>query len=50
MTELGDFRYVAIDVVGARHISGFGAARTVGEDELKAVLGGKPIVLLPQEG
>ena len=43
MTELGDFRFVTIDVVGARHVSGFGVARTVGEDELKAVLGGTPV-------
>jgi putative heme iron utilization protein len=44
MTELGDFRFVAIDVVGARHVSGFGAARSVGEDELMAVLGGKDLL------
>jgi len=40
MTELGDFRFVAIQVHGARHISGFGAARTVDTEELKLVLGG----------
>lgn len=39
MTELGDFRFVAIELGGARHISGFGAARTVDEDELAHVLG-----------
>ena len=39
MTELGDFRFVAIDVHGVRHISGFGAARTVDTEELKLVLG-----------
>jgi putative heme iron utilization protein len=43
MTELGDFRFVAIDIVGARHVSGFGAARTVGDDELKEVLGRPPV-------
>ena len=40
MTALGDFRFVAIEVHGARHISGFGAARTVDAEELKQVLGG----------
>jgi putative heme iron utilization protein len=43
VTELGDFRFVVIDVVGARHVSGFGAARSVGKDELKEVLGRTPV-------
>jgi len=38
MTELGDFRFVAIDTHAARHISGFGAARSVDQNELKLVL------------
>ena len=42
MTELGDFRFVAINVDSARHVSGFGAARTVDADELKLVFGGTP--------
>jgi putative heme iron utilization protein len=42
MTELGDFRFVAINVDSARHVSGFGAARTVDAEELKLVLGGTP--------
>ena len=37
MTELGDFTFVAIDINAARHISGFGAARSVDQDELKLV-------------
>jgi putative heme iron utilization protein len=37
MTELGDFAFVAIDIIAARHVSGFGAARSVGQDELKLV-------------
>jgi putative heme iron utilization protein len=38
MTQLGDFRFVALRVSGARHVAGFGAARTVGLQELKLVL------------
>jgi heme iron utilization protein len=34
MTGLGDFRFVAIEVTGARHVAGFGAARSVEADEL----------------
>ncbi len=37
MTELGDFRFVAIEVAAARHVAGFGAARSVGADELAAL-------------
>jgi putative heme iron utilization protein len=40
MTELGDFRFVAIEPNTARHISGFGPARTVDREELTKVLGG----------
>jgi hypothetical protein len=39
MTELGDFRFVALDIVEARHVSGFGAARSVDQDEIRRVLG-----------
>ena len=35
MTELGDFRFVAINVDSARHVCGFGAARTVDAEELR---------------
>jgi heme iron utilization protein len=38
MTQLGDFRFVAIRVTGGRHIAGFGAARDVDEDEIQRVL------------
>ena len=41
MTELGDFRFVSILTDTARHVAGFGAARTVEADELSRVLGGK---------
>lgn len=39
MTQLGDFRFVALHVSGARHVAGFGAARTVDAQELALVLG-----------
>ena len=38
MTELGDFRFVAIAVTGARKVAGFGAARSVQVEELMQVL------------
>ena len=38
MTELGDFRFVAIAVTGARQVAGFGAARTLDEEEVRALL------------
>jgi heme iron utilization protein len=38
MTELGDFRFVAISVTGARQVAGFGAARSVQAEELMQVL------------
>ena len=39
MTELGDFRFVAIAVSGARQVAGFGAARSIDAQELAQVLG-----------
>ena len=39
MTELGDFKFVAIKVTGARQVAGFGAARSLDEDEINVVLG-----------
>ena len=39
MTQLGDFRFVAIEVQGARQVAGFGAARSIDGDELRLVLG-----------
>jgi putative heme iron utilization protein len=38
MTQLGDFRFVAIAVSGARQVAGFGAARSIEADELAQVL------------
>ncbi|MDD2728701.1 MAG: pyridoxamine 5'-phosphate oxidase family protein [Malikia sp.] len=38
MTRLGDFRFVAIELSGARQIAGFGAARSVDADELRRIL------------
>lgn len=38
MTQLGDFRFVAIAVSGARQVAGFGAARSIEVDELAQVL------------
>jgi putative heme iron utilization protein len=39
MTQLGDFKFVAIDVKGARQVAGFGAARSIDEDEIRLALG-----------
>lgn len=39
MTELGDFKFVAICVTGARQVAGFGAARSIDKDEIRLVLG-----------
>ncbi len=38
MTQLGDFRFVAIAVSAARQVAGFGAARSIDPDELTRVL------------
>jgi putative heme iron utilization protein len=38
MTQLGDFRFVAIAVCGARQVAGFGAARSIDADEIAQVL------------
>ncbi len=37
MTQLGDFRFVAIELLGARQVAGFGAARSVDADELRLI-------------
>ena len=39
MTELGDFKFVAIKVTGVRQVAGFGAARSLDQDEINVVLG-----------
>jgi heme iron utilization protein len=38
MTQLGDFSFVAIELEGARHVAGFGAARSIDVDELRLAL------------
>lgn len=38
MTQLGDFRFVAIALNCAQHVAGFGAARAVDAEELAQVL------------
>lgn len=42
MTELADFRFVAIAPTAARHVAGFGAARDVAQQELAALLSTAP--------
>ncbi|CAN5349091.1 pyridoxamine 5'-phosphate oxidase family protein [soil metagenome] len=39
MAQLGDFRFVAIELTGARQIAGFGAARSIGREEVRQALG-----------
>ncbi len=39
MTALPDFRFVTLEVIGARQVAGFGSARSVSADELTQVLG-----------
>ena len=38
MTQLGDFMFVAIHLLGARQVAGFAAARSLDADELARVL------------
>jgi hypothetical protein len=38
MTALPDFRFVMLDILQARHIAGFGAARTIEADEIQRLL------------
>lgn len=38
MTQLGDFRFVRLRVLGARQVAGFGAARSLGADEVRQAL------------
>lgn len=38
MTQLGDFRFVAIEMARARQVAGFGSARTVEHEELRLAL------------
>ena len=38
MTHLGDFRFVAVGITGARQVAGFGAARSIDTEEMEQVL------------
>lgn len=38
MTTLGDFRFVRLQVTGARQVAGFGAARSLPADEVRRAL------------
>jgi heme iron utilization protein len=42
MTALGDFRFVRLTPMGARHVAGFGAARTLQAAEVARALGPAP--------
>ena len=39
MTQLGDFMFVAVEVGSARHVAGFGTARSIDDEEVKRALG-----------
>lgn len=38
MTQLGDFRFVRLAVLGARQVAGFGAARSLDADEVRRAM------------
>lgn len=38
LTQFGDFMFVAIHLLGARQVAGFGAARSLDADEVTAIL------------
>ena len=42
MTELGDFMFFSLQVRGARQVAGFGAARSVGAEDIRQALGPAP--------
>jgi hypothetical protein len=42
MTQLGDFMFVAAVVSSARHVAGFGTARSIDDEEVKLALGPAP--------
>jgi heme iron utilization protein len=42
MTQLGDFVFFSLQVRGARQVAGFGAARSVGAEDLRQALGPSP--------
>lgn len=39
MTQLADFMFVAVEVSSARHVAGFGTARSIDDEEIKRALG-----------
>ena len=39
MTQLGDFMFFAVQVTSARHVAGFGTARSIDEEEVRLALG-----------
>jgi len=39
MTQLPDFKFVAIEVKGARQVAGFGSARSIDAEEVRLALG-----------
>lgn len=41
MTHLGDFMFVAVEVKSARHVAGFGAARSIDDEEVRRAIGVK---------
>ena len=42
MTELGDFKFVAIEVQGARQVAGFGSARSIDAQEVRLAFSVQP--------
>jgi heme iron utilization protein len=38
MTQLGDFKFVAIEATGARQVAGFGSARSIDQEEVRIAL------------
>lgn len=38
MTQLGDFMFVAVEVKNARHVAGFGTARSIDDEEVRLAL------------
>jgi heme iron utilization protein len=42
MTQLGDFMFFSLQARGARQVAGFGAARSVGAEDLRQALGPAP--------
>lgn len=42
MTQLGDFMFFSLQARGARQVAGFGAARSVGAEDIRQALGPAP--------